>query len=621
MCGLCGIWYFGNDKLVDPEVLRAMTTQLIHRGPDEEGFYYNGSIGLGFRRLNIIDAADSHQPLSSEDGQIQIVCNGEIYNYAALRAQLSNRHAFRTHGDIEPILHLYEDCSSDCVLHLRGMFAFAIWDNRLIQLTLAVDRFGKKPLYYLIDDQKIIFASEIKALLQHHGISRALDYEALDEYLSCGYISAPHTIFAAIHKLPPGHILTLGKNGQAQIKPYWSPQFAGANEWDSRSFADLSAELSRLLVDAVRLRMVGDVPIGAFLSGGVDSSSVIAFISQLSPTPIRTFSVAFEESGYDESRYAQTVADYWHTDHHVVTVRPADALAALPQLIRQFDEPFADSSMIPTYLLAQFAHKQVTVALSGDGGDEIFAGYVQHLYGYRQQFLASIIPTSLHPAAAQFARALPHKVKLKPYLAAIDQPPQYWNKSGGFFLPQQRHQLYTNEFRHVFNADQAEQTRIEACEHIRHLDGLSQLQYHDLTIYLPGDILVKVDRAAMLTSLEVRCPLLDHHIFEFMARIPPRYRVSLKSGKLLLRKALGAMLPPVIHQRAKQGFSIPQADWLRGAFNPLLRDTLATLHRQDLFNQTVVQRLLDEHSSGQSDHKDRLWALLCFDLWSREYRV
>ncbi|MEP7293385.1 MAG: asparagine synthase (glutamine-hydrolyzing) [Chloroflexota bacterium] len=614
MCGICGIWHFDPAHCVEEQNLRALADPLVHRGPDAVGFHVEGSLGLAVRRLSIVDPNGSQQPISNEDQRLWLVCNGEIYNYRSLRAQLSGRHQFRTDGDVETILHLYEDHRLACVDHLRGMFAWALWDSNRQQLTLAVDRFGKKPLYFWRDAEKIVFASELKAVIGFPGIPRELDYEALDQYLACGYISAPRSIFKGILKLCAGQRLVVRRDADSQAETYWQPMFASVEHWDRRPLPVLAEELRHLLTEAIRIRLPGDVPTGAFLSGGLDSTAVVGLITQVTDQPVKTFSIGFAHPSYDESPYAQAAASFYHTEHYAKTVL-SDSLDLLPELVRHYDEPFADSSMIPTYLLSQFARQQVKVVLSGDGGDEVFAGYHQHLYAARQRFLQSFIPASLNAPLAQIVRILPVLSKITPYLT--DQPAQRWLTSG-FFTAFQRSQLYCPETRQKLAGYEGEQVRREAFRRAAHLDEISQLQYHDLTVYLPGDILVKLDRASMFASLEVRSPLLDHLLFEFMARVPVRYRVGVGGGKLLLKKALAGLLPPFVDQRKKQGFSIPQSEWMR----PLLPSLVgAGADISSLFDSSMIAQMLAEHSSGQVDHKDRLWALLCLSLWLRDHDV
>jgi asparagine synthase (glutamine-hydrolysing) len=606
MCGICGIWYFDPARPVDEPMLRAMLARLAHRGPDGAGVHVDGSVGLGACRLSIVDALHSQQPILNEDGRVWVVGNGEIYNFRSLR---SDRHRFRTEGDIETIVHLYEDVGTGCVDQLRGMYAFALWDKQRETLMLATDRFGKKSLYYLCDSEKLVFGSELKALLCVPGVPRELDWQALDEYLSAGYINAPRCIFRHIRKLAPGEVVLVRQAGRLEARRYWMPRFAEASSWDRRSREEQAAELRSLLEDSVRLRLSADQPPGAFLSGGVDSTSVVALMAQFSGSPVKTFSIGFDSPAYDESPYACAAADHLHTDHTSLLVRE-DSLELLPSLVAQFDEPFADSSMLPTYLVSRLARQSVKAVLSGDGGDEVFAGYHQHLYAYRQHYLQTRIPEVLHPLARRAASRLPRAVKLKPYLAVVGDSPSRW-LTGGFFTPAQRRRLYSPELSEVMvsSIDEALSDWDAG-----HLDALSQVQQHDLMRYLPGDILTKVDRASMFASLEVRCPLLDHTVFEFMARIPPERRIGLRSGKSLLRHALAPLLPPFIYQRRKQGFSLPQSEWLRGALAPRLRQ-LAADGIDDWFDRVYIRELVDDHLTGCADHSDRLWALLCLDMW------
>ncbi|MCC7207908.1 MAG: asparagine synthase (glutamine-hydrolyzing) [Anaerolineae bacterium] len=620
MCGICGVWYFDPASTVEPQLIASMRDEMTHRGPDEAGIHTSGPVGLGFRRLSIIDLDGSHQPMPNEDEQVWITFNGEIYNFQALRHRLADRHCFRTVGDTETIIHAYEEFGSECVKYLRGMFAFAIWDARQQRLTCAVDRFGKKPLYYLLDHEKFIFASELKGILQCPGVDRDLDLDALDEYLAYGYITAPRTVFRSIRKLQPGHTLVVTQSGVATVREYWHPALVPPEQWLTDSVNDLAARLRGVLLEAVRLRMVSDVPLGAFLSGGVDSSAVVGLMSKVSAYPVRTFTIGFEEALYDETSYAQLVADTCGTEHTREVVRP-DIVTILPKLVHQFDEPFADSSMIPTYYVSQVARQHVTVVLSGDGGDEIFGGYPWYRYGLRQMFLQSFVPASLRPVAGRIGAYLPKATKIAPYVSVIDRAVAYWGMRTDFFDPAQRAALYKNDVRTQLRHAPGEQQKIESFKRAAGLDGLSQLQYSDLLLYMPGDILTKVDRCSMLASLEVRCPLLDHEVFEFMARIPSRYRMNLTASKILLKKAVGDLLPPQIHTRNKWGFSIPLGEWLRGPLADMLCDTLLSPNAAShaLFDAGRIHLMFDHNLNGTADHASRLWSLLCLELWMREY--
>ncbi|HNQ88851.1 MAG TPA: asparagine synthase (glutamine-hydrolyzing) [Verrucomicrobiota bacterium] len=621
MCGICGIWHFDPARPVDRDVLWAMTRTLVHRGPDEEGIHLEGPIGLGFRRLSIIDLAGSHQPMANEPQSVWIVFNGEIYNFQTLRAILGDRYRFRTTGDTETLLHAYEESGIACVHQLRGMFAFAVWDRDRQSVALAVDRFGKKPLYYALDREKLVFGSELKSVLECPEVDRTLDDEALDEYLAAGYIAAPRSIYRSIRKLPPGHTLVVDARGQAQLREYWHPRWATTPSSDGRPPADLAAELRQRLEDAVRLRMISDVPLGAFLSGGVDSSVVVALMSRLSPQPVRTFSIGFDEAGYDESQYAQLVADHCRTEHVHEVVRP-DIVGILPKLVRQYDEPFADNSMIPTYYVSAMARQHVTVALSGDGGDEIFAGYQWYRRAYRHALLHRFVPAPLRPLVARLAPWIPSAARIGPFLEVIDRPIQHWAMPAEYFPTPLRHALYRPEQRQRVSPYDADAGRREILDSVAAHHWLGQLQYSDWRTYLPGDILVKVDRASMLASLEVRSPLLDHVVFEFMAGIPADLRLNGRESKVLLKHAVRDLLPPVILGRRKRGFDLPMGQWLCGPLRPMLEDLLLGPDARvaAFCEPAAMRRLVAAHVDGRARHDGRLWALLCLELWARDGR-
>lgn len=620
MCGICGIWHFASNEPVDAELLARMTRQFAHRGPDEEGFHREGGVGLGFRRLGVIDLATSHQPMPNEDGSLRLVANGEIYNFQELRDRLTPRHTFRTQGDIETILHAYEEHGADCVHQFRGMFAFAIWDRGQQRMTLAVDRFGKKPLYYALDGKKLVFGSELKCLREHPGIGLDLDYAALDEYLSTGYIRAPRSIYRAIRKLPPGHTLTVAANGGSRLAEYWHPRLCAPPEQSRASIEELAAELRERLLEAVRLRMISDVPLGAFLSGGIDSSIVVGLMSRLSSRPVKTFSIGFEGDPNDESPYARAVAAHCGTDHVHEIVRP-DVVDILPRLVRHYDEPFADNSMIPTYYVSVMARKAVTVALSGDGGDEVFAGYQWYRRAYRHRRLQAFLPDPIRPAVARLARAFPPDTTVYRYLGVVDRPPTCWGLAQEYFERGRRARLYNDWTRAQVGGSDADAERDAILESVKGLGYLSQLQYADLVGFLPGDGLVKVDRASMLASLEVRSPLLDHVVFEFMARVPPHCKLDGRESKILLKRAAGEVLPPSILTRRKRGFDLPAGEWLRGPLRPMLEDMLLGPGARiaAFLDQTGIRRLASEHAAGRTRHDSRLWALLCLELWLREF--
>lgn len=615
MCGICGVWYFDNSRPVVRQILSNMTDVIIHRGPDEDGFYINNNIGLGFRRLSIIDVAGSHQPMSNEDEQVQLVFNGEIYNYQELQKTLKDTHQFVTIGDTETIVHAYEEFGVECFNKFRGMFALALWDAHKQRLVAGVDRFGKKPLYYWYDGEKIIFASEIKSILQHPDLVKELDPLALDEYLTYGFISAPRSIFKHIYKVPMGHRMIVTVDG-ITVEPYWEPTFCLPHEYDNRPVDELAVELRHHLIEAVKIRMISDVPLGAFLSGGLDSSSIVAMMSLQSNQPIRTFSIGFNESEFDESNYAQLVADRYKTDHtrHVVT---PDIEEVLPKLVQQYDEPFADYSSIPTYYVSMIARQHVTVALGGDGGDEIFGGYGRYRYGFRHQIMQELVPRFARQMVATIGDNLPSFVRGRAFVSGVDKDMMHWLLYARIFRPKQRHQLYADKS--IPLTIEANHQEILATALDR--DWLSQFQYQDMLYYLPYDILVKVDRASMLNSLEVRAPLLDYVLFEFMAKVPPKYKMTQTGSKILLEKAVKDLLPQEILKRSKQGFSIPLAQWLRGPLAPLLQDTLLdkVAHERGIFDMSYVSDIVKQHIDGSFDYKFHLWTLLSFELWARTY--
>lgn len=616
MCGICGVWYFDRSRSVSPRILSNMTDVIIHRGPDEDGFYIKDNVGLGFRRLSIIDVAGSHQPMSNEDQKIQLVFNGEIYNYQDLQKNLRDQHQFVTQGDTETIVHAYEEYGVECFKQLRGMFGLALWDDHQQRLVASVDRFGKKPFYYWHDDEKIIFASELKSILQHPDLHKEIDPEALDDYLAYGFVSAPRSIFKNISKIPAGHFMVVNAEGNIMVEPYWQPTFCLPHEYDTRPLPELAEELRHLLMEAVKIRMISDVPLGAFLSGGVDSSTIVAMMSLQSDKPVKTFSIGFTEDGFDESDYAQQIADRYQTDHtrHVVT---SDIDEILPKIVKQFDEPFADYSSIPTTYVSQIARQHVTVALGGDGGDEVFGGYHRYRYGYRHQLLRSMIPEFARPLASSVGANLPSSLKIGRYLQGLDRDFLHWIVAATVSNTNERRDLYAQKS----TALTAEQTQIAMLAPTENHDWLSRFQYQDMNFYLPYDILVKVDRASMLNSLEVRAPLLDYIVFEFMAKVPPKYKMSNSGSKILLKEAVKDLVPDSILYRTKQGFNSPLGQWLRDPLAELMQNALLdkTARERGIFDTSTVSKLVKNHIDGAFDYKWHLWALLSFELWARTY--
>lgn len=614
MCGICGVWYFERERKVSTALIEQMTHQIVHRGPDEGGALILDNVGLGFRRLSIIDVSGSHQPMTNHLG-CSLVFNGEIYNYLDLRQTLGD-YPFRTNGDTETILAQYNKQGKTCIQSFMGMFAFALYDAHLERFFCAVDRFGKKPFYYFLDDEKFIFASELKCILQHPNINRQLNAEALDEYLAFGCISAPHTIFQCIHKLEGGQSLQVWADGRHQLERYWTPTLYPSDTYRRESLPELAEELRALLEEAVRVRLMSEVPLGAFLSGGVDSSAIVALMAQVSNQTVKTFSIGFNEELLDETPYADVVAQHYATEHTRRIINQ-DVVTLLPKLAQQFDEPFADASAIPSYYVAQIAREQVTVALSGDGGDEVFGGYHRYRYVFRDKALQAWIPPALR-RFARYGKVLP---KLGFYLAGIDQDSlMYRALRANFFSLSQRAELYQPDwFAHLVHGA-GEAPRQVALRDSVSLDWLSRFQYTDVRVYMPSDILVKVDRTSMLASLEVRSPLLDHRIYEFMARIPPKYKMDEHHSKILFKQALGNLLPARIQSRNKQGFVPPVAQWLRQELRTQTEGLLlSATPLYDYVRPEQVQKWVREHLMGQANHAPQVWALLCLALWMERY--
>jgi len=623
MCGICGI--VGPDP-VDREALGRMTRVLRHRGPDDEGFFVKEyedevAVGLGFRRLSIIDLETGNQPMTNESGSVQLVFNGETYNFRELRRELEGRgHRFATNADTEVIVHLYEDLGAQCVERLNGMFAFALWDEARRELVLARDRFGKKPLYYAELGRSLLFGSELKSLLEHPLCPRELDFESLSRYLALEYVPTPRSIFEGVRKLPGGHLLRW-RDGRVSIERYWDLSFG--SEAETKTDDDFVEEFRSLLQQAVHRRLISDVPLGVFLSGGIDSSSVVAMmVEALPPDAVKTFTIGFGERSFDESEHARGVAAHFGTDHHEDVLTPRVMLDLLPTVTDFLDEPFADSSILPTYLLSRFTRESVTVALGGDGSDELLAGYptfpadrVARLYRMPRLLhervvvpLADRLPVSTTNFSFDF--------KLKRFLRGAGSPTEIRHPTWlGSFTPAEQAALLTRLPADAFE----EQRRAFAAAPTE--NGLERLIYLYATTYLQDDILVKVDRASMACSLEVRAPFLDVDLVEFLGRVPPRLKLRRLDTKHLLKRALADVLPPGIATRAKKGFGIPVAEWFKGELREALQEELAQtrLKKQGIFEPAEVQRLISEHLTGRRDHRKPLWTLFVFQLWHRRW--
>jgi asparagine synthase (glutamine-hydrolysing) len=619
MCGICGVVASEREGRPDPEAVARMSGRLVHRGPDDDGLFQEGRAALAARRLSIIDLAHGHQPIENEDRSAVVVQNGEIYNYRELKRELEGRgHRFATDCDTEVLVHLYEEEGERFVERLRGMFAIAIWDKRRQRLLLARDRFGIKPLYYRQADGGLSFASELKAMLEQPGFSREVDPRAVAAYLAFNSVPAPLTIFAEARKLPPGHLLTW-QAGEIAIRRYARPGPVPADQVRRGSAEELAAELREVLDDSVRAHLVADVPVGVLLSGGVDSGGIAALASAHAGEPLRTFSIGFEESGFDELDRARLVAQRYGTDHHELVLRP-DAVDLLPKLVAAFDEPFGDSSALPTYLVSELAAGQVKVALSGEGGDELFGGY----YTYVADLLAPKVGR-LAALAAPLAEALPSRhdrvgfdYKAKRFARAAALPPlerhHAWKE---IFSPRRRAALVGEGDSAWDPVDLYRERYAETAG----AEPLARMQDVDLGIYLVDDLLVKTDRLSMAHSLELRVPFLDPKVAEFALALPTRLKVRGFAKKRLLRRAVEPLLPKQVVHGRKQGFSIPLAAWLRGPLEPWAREVLAsaTLERQGLLAPAAVTPLLDRHCSGREDLSRQIWGLMALTLWFDRY--
>ncbi|GIK85332.1 MAG: amidotransferase 1, exosortase A system-associated [Betaproteobacteria bacterium] len=626
MCGIAGLFDTRARRDVDRALLDRMNESQRHRGPDGGGLHVEPGVGLGHRRLAIIDVATGQQPLFNEDGSVAIVFNGEIYNYRELIPELAALgHAFATKSDTEVIVHAWEAWGEACVQRLRGMFAFALWDRNRETLFLARDRLGVKPLHYaLLDDGTLLFGSEMKALLAHPALSRTIDPCAIEEYFALGYVAEPRTVFSGARKLPPAHTLAV-RRGERLPEPrrYWDPRFTLDRALDPREACD---ELTARLDESVRLRLISEVPLGAFLSGGVDSSAVVASMARVSADPVNTCAIAFADPAFDESRYAQMVASRYGTRHFVDRVE-SDDFDLIDELARVYDEPYADSSAIPTYRVCQLARRHVTVALSGDGGDENFAGYRRYRLHLGEERLRRALPQSVRGALfGALGRAYPKAdwaprfLRAKSTFEALgrDSVAAYFH-GVSILRDDMRRRLFTPAFRRELGGYGAVEVFRRHAADAGTADPLALVQYLDLKTYLVGDINTKVDRASMAHSLEVREPLMDHPLVEWLASLPSSLKVRDGEGKWLLKKAMEPRLPDEVLYRPKMGFAVPLARWFRGPLRERVRDALLGERLADtgMFERVCLRRLIDDHQSGLRDHSAPLWTLLMFDAFLR----
>ncbi len=654
MCGIAGAAWTAGSPPFDISVLEQMTTVLAHRGPDDAGYYHSiyapglpgrclpcGTVpnvdqphapgaALGHRRLSIIDLAGGHQPLANEDGTVWIAFNGEIYNYRELQQTLERQgHRFRTSSDTETIVHLYEEHGPACVRLLRGMFAFAIWDDRARQLFLARDRLGKKPLVYRLEAQRLLFASELKALLQVPGIPRELNPFAVNDYLTYQYVPHPHSILKGFNKLAPAH-WAVYRDGSLRIERYWAPAYAkpptaGGSEM---SQSQGRKKLRESLTEAVRLRMRSDVPLGAFLSGGVDSTIIAGLMQQLSDRPVKTFSIGFPIKAFDERSFARLAAEHLKTEHHELVVDPS-ALQILPKLIWQYDEPFSDSSAIPMLYLSEMTRQHVTVALSGDGGDELFAGYDRYravqmaqTFDLLPRFLQKVIAAPFWQRLPASTRQKSKRRRLKRLLSALSYPPERrYLKWISIFDDARLTELLSNEFRDQLGSADAAEFVLDAYRECPSRDFVTRTTCADVLTYLPCDILNKVDVASMAYGLEARCPFLDHEVVDLAAAMPIEWKMHGGRGKQILIETFSDLLPLAIQRRSKMGFGVPLDHWFRGELQPLLQDVLLDRRslERGLFRPQAVEQLVEEHVNSRWDHSYRLWSLLVLELWQQQF--
>jgi asparagine synthase (glutamine-hydrolysing) len=626
MCGITGVFDCRGRREIDRGTLARMNDAQHHRGPDEEGMHVEPGVGLGHKRLSIIDLSTGQQPLYNENRTVCIVYNGEIYNYQELVPELTNLgHTFRTKSDTEVVVHAWEEWGERCVERFRGMFAFALWDRNRDCLFLARDRLGVKPLHYaLLADGTVLFGSELKSMLAHGGMSRDIDPLAIEEYFALGYVAEPRTIFSAARKLPPAHTLLITR-GQPVPAPreYWDVRFApGAVRTDDEACEELVARLR----ESVRLRMIAEVPLGAFLSGGVDSSTVVALMAGMSAEPVNTCSIAFSDPAFNESEFAQTVADRYHTNHRIERVE-SDDFDLIDKLALLYDEPYADSSAIPTYRVCQLARRHVTVALSGDGGDESFGGYRRYRLHLMEERMRAAMPMGVRrPLFALLGRAYPkldwapRVLRAKTTLEALgrNSVEAYFHSmcimGGGM-----RRSLFSGALKARLGGYDAVQVFARHAAKAQTEDPLSLIQYLDYKTYLVGDINTKVDRASMAHSLEVREPLMDHSLVEWLATLPPSLKVRGQQGKYLLKKAMEPHLPSEVLYRPKMGFAVPLARWFRGPLRQRVRDALLgeRLAATGFFERRYLEQLIEHHHSGRRDYSSPLWTLLMFDAFLR----
>jgi len=624
MCGICGVFEYERWTDLPAAMIHGMNQTMIHRGPDDGGVFVGPGIGLGHRRLSIIDLAGGHQPMSNEDGTIWVLLNGEIYNYPDLRAELLQRgHVFTTKSDTEAIVHAYEDFGEGCFAKLRGMFSIALWDSRQRKLILARDRVGKKPLFYAADRDRILFGSELKALLASGLVSREMDHEALSDYFSLGYVPAPKTIYRTVRKVMPGSYLVASADGIRE-GCYWDLSFSKVEQ---RTEEEWCERLRHELCEATRIRLMSEVPLGAFLSGGIDSSSIVAMMDHLMKRSVTTCSIGFREEKFNEAPYARQISEQFSTDHHEEVVEP-NALEIVAKLAWHFDEPFADSSAIPTYYVSKIARGQVTVALGGDGGDENLAGYRRYRLDHNENRLRRRVPAAMRRAVfgplGRWYPALawaPRVFRAKATFQSLSRSPLegYFN-SISYFRPDDKLNLFTPELRRRLGGYDSLDVFRHYYDRADTQDLLSKIQYVDIKTYLTDDILTKVDRASMAVSLEVRAPMLDHKFMECVASMPSNLKLRSGTGKYILKKALEPMLPQNILYRPKQGFAVPLDVWFRRELKDMAYNIVVET-KDDLLDQNFLKKIWNQHQKNYYDRSALLWSVLMFRKWRQAFSL
>ena len=598
-----------------------MADTLTHRGPDDAGTHVAPHIGLGFRRLSIIDLAGGHQPLSNEDGSVWIVFNGEIYNYLELRERLEGRHRFRTRSDTEVIVQLYEEVGEECFSELRGMFSIAIWDGRKQRLVLARDRVGKKPLFYFSDQERFVFGSEMKAILAHPGIPRELDLESISDYFSFLYIPAPKSIFRHVRKVRPGHFLVVSREGMRE-QQYWDLRFEADEEISEQEWCN---RLMEKYEEAVRIRLMSDVPLGAFLSGGIDSSSIVKLMAKITRQPVQTCTIGFAEEEFNEAEMARVFAASLGADHHEKIVRP-QAFEIVERLAWLYDEPFADASAVPTFYVSQVARERVTVVLSGDGGDENFCGYRRYTFQHLENHIRRLLPARLRaPLFGALGRVYPKMdwaprfLRAKSTFESVARTPiEGYFHSTSALRPALKAAMLSGDLKQALAGYDSLAILQQYYDRQPWADPVSRIQYVDIKTYLTDDILVKVDRASMGNSLEVRCPILDHELMELVARIPARLKLRGLTSKYIFKRALRNFLPPEVLRRKKQGFGVPVGAWLRRDLREIA-ESILFVEDDGLLDQQCLRRIWNQHQSGLRNYSTPLWTVLMFRMWQRKF--